>query len=34
MMNRGRRGEKLFDALKWIAAMRSYVPNKDEQMVR
>ena len=26
--------EKDFDALEWIAAMCSYVPNKGEQMVR
>jgi len=23
-----------FDALEWLAAMSSYVPNKSEQMVR
>jgi hypothetical protein len=26
--------EKIFDALEWIAAMYSHVPNKGEQMVR
>jgi len=26
--------EKVFDALEWIAAMSSQVPNKGEQMVR
>ena len=26
--------EKVFDALEWIAAMGSHVPNKAEQMVR
>ena len=26
--------EKVFDALEWLAAMGSYVPNKTEQMVR
>ncbi|MBW1751584.1 MAG: transposase [Deltaproteobacteria bacterium] len=26
--------EKVFDALEWIAAMCSHVPNKGEQMVR
>ena len=26
--------EKIFDALEWLAAMRSHVPNKGEQMVR
>jgi len=26
--------EKIFDALEWIAAMASHVPNKGEQMVR
>jgi len=26
--------EKDFDALEWIAAMSSHVPNKGEQMVR
>ncbi|UCF73027.1 MAG: transposase, partial [Deltaproteobacteria bacterium] len=26
--------EKLFDALEWLAAMCSHVPNKGEQMVR
>ena len=25
---------KIFDALKWLAAMCSHVPNKGEQMVR
>ena len=25
---------KVFDALEWIAAMCSHVPNKGEQMVR
>ncbi len=25
---------KLFDALEWLAAMCSHVPNKGEQMVR
>ena len=28
------REEKIFDALEWIAAMCSHVPNKGEQMVR
>jgi hypothetical protein len=26
--------EKIFDALEWLAAMCSHVPNKGEQMVR
>jgi len=26
--------EKVFDALEWLAAMDSYVPDKEEQMVR
>jgi ribulose kinase len=26
--------EKVFDALDWLAAMTSHVPNKGEQMVR
>ena len=26
--------EKTFDALEWLAAMASHVPNKGEQMVR
>jgi len=26
--------KKVFDALEWIAAMCSHVPNKGEQMVR
>ena len=26
--------EKVFDALEWLAAMTSHVPNKGEQMVR
>ena len=26
--------EKIFDALEWLAAITSYVPNKGEQMVR
>jgi len=26
--------EKVFDALEWLAAMGSHVPNKAEQMVR
>jgi hypothetical protein len=26
--------EKIFDALDWLAAMCSHVPNKEEQMVR
>jgi hypothetical protein len=26
--------EKIFDALEWLAAMASHVPNKGEQMVR
>jgi hypothetical protein len=26
--------EKVFDALEWLAAMGSHVPNKTEQMVR
>jgi hypothetical protein len=26
--------EKVFDALEWLAAMCSHVPNKGEQMVR
>ena len=25
--------EKVFDALEWLAAMYSYVPNKGEQML-
>ena len=28
------KSEKVFDALEWIAAMTSHVPNKGEQMVR
>ena len=28
------RNEKVFDALEWLAAMCSHVPNKGEQMVR
>jgi len=28
------KGEKIFDALEWLAAMCSHVPNKGEQMVR
>ena len=28
------RSEKIFDALEWLAAMCSHVPNKGEQMVR
>jgi len=26
--------EKVFDALEWLAAMTSHLPNKGEQMVR
>ena len=26
--------DKIFDALEWLAAMCSHVPNKGEQMVR
>ncbi len=26
--------EKVFDALEWLAAMSSHVPNKGEQIVR
>jgi len=26
--------EKVFDALEWLAAMSSHVPDKGEQMVR
>jgi hypothetical protein len=26
--------EKIFDALEWLAAMSSHLPNKGEQMVR
>lgn len=29
-----RKQEKVFDALEWLAAMCSHVPNKGEQMVR
>jgi len=29
-----KRNEKIFDALEWLAAMCSHVPNKGEQMVR
>jgi len=28
------KSEKTFDALEWLAAMCSHVPNKGEQMVR
>ena len=28
------KSEKVFDALEWLAAMCSHVPNKGEQMVR
>lgn len=28
------KAEKVFDALEWLEAMRSHVPNKGEQMVR
>ena len=28
------KSEKIFDALEWLAAMTSHVPNKGEQMVR
>jgi hypothetical protein len=28
------KAEKVFDALEWLAAMCSHVPNKGEQMVR
>ena len=28
------KNEKIFDALEWLAAMCSHVPNKGEQMVR
>ena len=40
-MNEGRfheskdgKDEKVFDALEWLAAMTSHLPNKGEQMVR
>ena len=32
--SKDRRSEKIFDALEWLAAMCSHVPNKGEQMVR
>ena len=32
--SKDRKEEKVFDALEWIAAMCSHVPNKGEQMVR
>jgi len=32
--SKDRREEKAFDALEWVAAMCSHVPNKGEQMVR
>ena len=32
--SKGGKEEKLFDALDWLAAMTSHVPNKGEQMVR
>ena len=32
--SKDRKQEKIFDALEWIAAMCSHVPNKGEQMVR
>jgi hypothetical protein len=31
---KGGRRQKSFDALEWLAAMCSHVPNKGEQMVR
>jgi hypothetical protein len=30
----GRKKENMFDALEWLAATCSHVPNKGEQMVR
>ncbi len=32
--SKGGKEEKVFDALEWLAAMCSHVPNKGEQMVR
>jgi hypothetical protein len=32
--SRNGQGEKVFDALEWLAAMSSHVPDKGEQMVR
>jgi len=32
--SKNRKMEKIFDALDWLAAMTSHVPNKGEQMVR
>ncbi len=32
--SKDRKQEKIFDALEWLAAMCSHVPNKGEQMVR
>ena len=36
MLNKSKdsKDEKTFDALEWIAAMCSHVPNRGEQMVR
>jgi len=32
--SKDRKDHKFFDALEWLAAMCSHVPNKGEQMVR
>ena len=32
--SKGAKEEKVFDALEWLAAMCTHVPNKGEQMVR
>jgi Putative transposase len=32
--SKGGKEEKIFDALEWLAAMCSHVPNKGQQMVR
>ena len=32
--SKGGKKENVFDALEWVAAMCSHVPNKGEQMVR
>ena len=32
--SKGGKETRVFDALKWLAAMCSYVPNKGEQIVR
>jgi hypothetical protein len=34
VMDKDGKQEKVFDALEWLAAMGSHVPNKAEQMVR